>query len=46
MPCHGQRPEGTEISAVFECEQAEGDDDQEDGLLVDMPSEEEGCVAT
>jgi hypothetical protein len=45
MPGHGQRPEGTEISAVFECQQAERDYDEEDGLFVDVPSEEERCVA-
>ena len=41
----GERPEGAEVSAVFQGEEGEGDDDEEDGLLVDVPAEEEGGVA-
>jgi hypothetical protein len=42
---YGERTEGAEISTVLECEQAEGDDDKEDGFLMDMPAEEKGGVA-
>lgn len=40
-----QRSEGAEVSSVFEGEQAEWYDDQKDGFLVDVPPEEEGCIA-
>jgi len=42
---HGQGPEGAEIPAVLQGDEAEGDDDEEDGLLMDMPPEEERGVS-
>lgn len=41
-----ERTEGTEVATVFEGDEGEGDDDEEDGLFVDVPAEEEGGVAT
>lgn len=46
MPRYSQGSECTEVSPVSERHQAERDDDKEDGLLVDMPAKQEGCVAT
>jgi len=40
-----KRPERSEISAIFERDQAERDDYQQDRLLVDMPAEQKGCVS-
>lgn len=40
MASHSQRPKGTEIATVFECEEAEWDDDEQDSLLVNMPAEQ------
>jgi hypothetical protein len=45
MAGHGQRSEGTEISSVFESNQAERDDDEEYGLLMDVPAEQERRIA-
>jgi hypothetical protein len=44
MASNRQRPEGTEKSAVVEGNQTEGDNNQEDRFLVDMPAKEEGSV--
>lgn len=46
MACYSEGTEGTEVAAVFEGDEAEGYDDQEDGFFVDVPAEEERCVAT
>lgn len=46
VACHRKGPEGTEVPSVLECNQAERDDYKEDGLLVDMPPEEERSVPT
>lgn len=40
-----ERPESAQVSSVFQREEAEGDDDEEDRFLMDMPAEEERCVA-
>lgn len=45
MACYGERPEGTEIATIGECDEGEGDDDQEDCFFVDVPAEEEGGIA-
>lgn len=45
MPCDCERSECAEISPVFERDQAEWDDDQEDGFLVDVISEKERGVS-
>lgn len=45
MAGYREGAEGAEVASVFEGEEAEGDDDEEDGFLVDMPAEEEGRVA-
>jgi len=41
----GERSEGPQVSPVFEREQAEREDDEQDGLFVDVPAEEERGVA-
>lgn len=46
MPCHRQRPKGTEISSILQCHKAEGYYDKEDGFLMNMPTKQEGGVAT
>lgn len=45
MTGHGKRSEGSEISAVLQCEEAEGYNDQQDSFLMHMPAKEEGSVA-
>lgn len=45
VPSYGKGPEGAEVAAVFECDQAEGDDDGEDGFFMDVPAKEEGGIA-
>lgn len=37
--------ESSEMSTVFECNQAERNDNQQNCLLVDMPAEQEGCIS-
>jgi hypothetical protein len=37
--------ERAEIAAIFEGDQAKRNDNQEYSFLVNMPAEEEGCVA-
>lgn len=44
MACNSQGSECTKESTVVERNQAEGNDDQEDGFLVNVPAEEEGRV--
>ncbi len=44
MTADGQGAEGAEVAAVLEREKAEGDDDEQDRFLVDVPAEEEGSV--
>lgn len=46
MACDCQRTESTQVSPVFQSDQAEGDDDEEYSLLMDMPSEQKRGVAT
>lgn len=45
MARYCERPECAEISSVFERDQAEWDDDQENGFLVDVISEKERGVS-
>lgn len=40
----GQGSEGAKIPTVLECDEGEWDDDEQDGLLVDVPAEEERGV--
>ena len=40
MTCHCERPEGAEVAAVLECNQAEGDNDEKDSLLMNVPAKE------
>ena len=45
MACHSQWTEGTEVPAIVECNEAEGNNNQQDGFLVDVPAEEERGVS-
>lgn len=45
MPRYCERAKRAEVAPVFERDQAERDDDQENGLFVHVPAEEEGGVA-
>lgn len=45
MACHGERSEGAEVTAVVKRDEAEGNDDQQDGFFVDVPTEEEGSIS-
>ena len=45
MACDSQRTEGAEVATVFQRDERKRDDDEENGFLVDVPAEEEGCVA-
>ena len=45
MPGHGKRAEGVEVATVFEGDETERDDDEEDRLLMHVPSEEERCIS-
>ena len=46
MTRHSQRSEGSQEAAIFQCKQAEGNDDEQDRLLVHMPAEKERRIAT
>lgn len=46
MSGYGERTECTQVSSVVERDEAEGDDDEEDGLLVYVPAEKERCIGT
>lgn len=41
MPRNRQRSEGAEVPTVLEGDETEWDDNEENGLLVHMPAEEE-----
>ena len=41
----GQRPERAQVAPVAQRDEREGDDDEQDGLLVNVPAEEERGVA-
>ena len=45
MTRDGEGSVGAEVAAVFESEKTGGEEDEEDGFFVDMPTEEEGGVA-
>lgn len=45
MARHRERTESAQVTSVFEREKAERYDDEEDGLFVDVPAEQERCVA-
>ena len=38
MPSDSQRPKSAKISPVSQCEETERNDDQQDGLFMDMPT--------
>lgn len=44
MARDGKRTEGAEVAAIAESDERGGDEDQENGFLVDVPAEEEGGV--
>lgn len=46
MACYCQWSKSAKVSTIFECDQAEWNDDKQNSLLVNMPTEKEGCVAT
>jgi hypothetical protein len=41
MACYSEWAERSQVSAVVERNQAEGNDDKENGFLVDVPAEQE-----
>ena len=45
MTRHRQRSECSKVAAVLQGQKAERNDDEEDGFLVNMPSEEKRSVA-
>lgn len=45
MSCHRQRSKCAKVPSVLERDQAEGYDDQKNGLLVDVIAEQEGRVS-
>lgn len=46
MTSDSQGSESAKISTILERDQAEWNDHEQDCLLVDMPAEQERCVAT
>lgn len=44
MACDCEGPESTKVATVFECDETEWNDDEEDGLLVNVPAKKEGGV--
>lgn len=45
MACHSKGSEGPKVAAVVERDEAEGNNNQQDSFLVNVPAEEEGCVS-
>ena len=45
MSGYCKRPECSEVSTVFKRKEAEGNDHEQDGFFVNVPSEEKGGVA-
>lgn len=45
MSRNGEGSEGAQIATVLERDEGEGDYDEQNGLLVDVPPEEEGSIA-
>lgn len=45
MTRHCKRSESSEMSTIFECDQAERDNYQQNCFLVNMPAEQEGCIS-
>lgn len=45
MSCDRKGTESAKVSSVFESNQAEWDDDQEDSLLVDVPTKQERGIS-
>lgn len=41
MACNRQRSEGAEVATVLEGDETEWNDDEENGFLMHMPTEEE-----
>lgn len=46
MAGDSQWPECAEVATVLQSDQAEGNDDQKDSFLMNVPTEEERCVST
>lgn len=46
MTGNGQWSESAEVSTILQSDEAEGDDDQKNCLLMDVPAEKEGGVST
>lgn len=44
VPGDGERAERSQVSSVFQRDQAEGYDDEQDGFFVHVPAEKEGGV--
>lgn len=44
MACNRQRSEGAEVATVLEGDETEWNDDEENGFLMHMPTEEEWCI--
>lgn len=45
MPGHSQGPEGPEVSPIFQSNETEGNDDEENRFLVNMPTKEKGRIS-
>jgi hypothetical protein len=45
VSCYGQRSERAKIATVFEGYEAEWDDDEKDGFLVNVQTKEKGSVS-
>lgn len=46
MTRNGQRSKRSQVPTIFQCKQAEGNDNKQYGLFMDMPAEEKGGVST
>lgn len=45
MTCDRQWSECAEVASIFECNEAEWDNDQKNSLFVDVPAKEEGGIS-
>ena len=44
MACNGERHKGGKVPAVAQTQKRERDENEQDGLLMDVPAEKEGGV--
>lgn len=44
MARNGEWAECAQVASVLKGDEAEGNDDEQDGFLVNVPAEKEGCV--